>query len=61
MDFKVGEVVKLKSGGPQMTITSIGRRYESSPLEAWCTWFKSDNQTAVEVLPLEAIELISTK
>ncbi len=32
-DFKVGDVVELKSGGPDMTITSI----EGD--KANCTWF----------------------
>lgn len=33
MEFKAGDVVVLKSGGPRMTITSIDRQ------SAECTWF----------------------
>lgn len=55
--FKVGDTVKLNSGGPIMTITSIGKRYEkSTTVSAWCTWFKTDNETMVEVFPLESIK-----
>lgn len=31
--FKVGDTVKLKSGGPVMTVTSI------DSAESTCTWF----------------------
>jgi uncharacterized protein YodC (DUF2158 family) len=33
MQFKVGEVVQLKSGGPKMTVQNIQGN------EVWCTWF----------------------
>jgi uncharacterized protein YodC (DUF2158 family) len=33
MNFKPGDQVQLKSGGPVMTINSI------SDGEAWCEWF----------------------
>ncbi|MGV1869731.1 YodC family protein [Agrobacterium rosae] len=42
MEFKVGDVVQLKSGGPHMTISSIGTMYEGSELYAWCDWFVQD-------------------
>jgi uncharacterized protein YodC (DUF2158 family) len=35
--LKAGDVVQLKSGGPIMTITSVGDQYGT--LTAWCTWF----------------------
>jgi uncharacterized protein YodC (DUF2158 family) len=38
-EYKVGDVVQLKSGGPHMTITSVGGHY------CECTWFdKHTNQ-----------------
>lgn len=36
-ELTVGDVVRLKSGGPAMTITNIGDRYGVPT--AWCTWF----------------------
>ncbi|MGA9727532.1 MAG: DUF2158 domain-containing protein [Methylocella sp.] len=33
--LKAGDVVQLKSGGPIMTITSVGDQYGT--LTAWCT------------------------
>lgn len=32
-EFKPGDVVTLKSGGPPMTITHVERN------DAWCEWF----------------------
>lgn len=36
-DFKVGDVVMLKSGGPPMTVVKI----DSSPGKVACSWFPS--------------------
>lgn len=36
-DFKSGDVVKLKSGGPKMTVTGIGDHYGTATV--WCSWF----------------------
>jgi uncharacterized protein YodC (DUF2158 family) len=36
MEFKVGDVVRLKSGGPAMTIASIDRE---GPVRCYCVWF----------------------
>ncbi|KQQ76922.1 DUF2158 domain-containing protein [Acinetobacter calcoaceticus] len=38
-EFKEGDVVYLKSGGPAMTITEI------TPNDyVWCTWFDKDQK-----------------
>ena len=36
-ELKPGDTVQLKSGGPVMTVTSIGDDYGT--LSAWCAWF----------------------
>lgn len=36
--FEVGQTVRLKSGGPLMTINSINGD------EIWCEWFNDKNQ-----------------
>ena len=38
MDFKAGDLVKLKSGGPVMTVQSVGDQY-GEPM-VWCVWFE---------------------
>jgi uncharacterized protein YodC (DUF2158 family) len=37
MTFNVGDIVQLKSGGPDMTVTRIGASAGEPML--WCTWF----------------------
>jgi uncharacterized protein YodC (DUF2158 family) len=38
MSFKVGDTVKLKSGGPDMTVTRIGTAGDEPMV--WCAWFE---------------------
>lgn len=53
-DLKIGDVVTLKSGGPSMTIESIGEyMYETKAL---CTWFDG-NKKISDTFKLEALEL----
>lgn len=37
MDFEVGDVVKLKSGGPRMSVQQIGDMYGEPFVQ--CSWF----------------------
>lgn len=43
MSFKVGDVVRLKSGGPQMTVVLPEKSVETRNGEllygVWCQWF----------------------
>ncbi|WP_347574871.1 DUF2158 domain-containing protein [Sphingomonas sp. Ant20] len=54
MDFKAGDTVQLKSGGPIMTVDQIGQRMHSSVDSAWCQWFE---KTKLEkgVFPLTSL------
>lgn len=36
--FKPGDVVRLKSGGPAMTVTAIGEHMGET--KAFCEWFE---------------------
>ena len=53
--FKVGDVVLLKSGGPEMTIEGIGD-------EGWadCVWF-SGLEAKRESFPLDALEAVPSQ
>ena len=49
-EIKVGDVVHLKSGGPDMTVSEIGKSGMSGTgaLSAWCSWFdKGDEKKGV--------------
>ena len=42
-DLKAGEVVRLKSGGPKMTIQDVGN-YSTMGLAAKCVWFEASKR-----------------
>jgi len=54
MDFKVGDVVILKSGSPPMTIEEVSN-YSSDTHKARCSWFDG-NKKCMEFFVLESLE-----
>lgn len=50
MAFKPGDNVRLKSGGPLMTIQKMGPEFAN------CTWFDEDNEVKTESFRPEALE-----
>jgi uncharacterized protein YodC (DUF2158 family) len=38
-EAKPGDVVQLKSGGPLMTVSSVGERSMGGGQGVWCEWF----------------------
>lgn len=53
-ELKIGDVVKLKSGGPVMTVSNI----DNLPDEVDCTWFFNDKKKygAFDVRLLRKVE-----
>jgi uncharacterized protein YodC (DUF2158 family) len=45
-NFKIGDVVKLKSGGPSMTVSSL-----ESNGELWCVWFANNESKGTGFKP----------
>ena len=39
--FEVGDIVQLKSGGPEMTVDEVSNThlYEEGEPGVWCVWF----------------------
>jgi uncharacterized protein YodC (DUF2158 family) len=61
MDFKPGDIVTLKSGGPKMTIERIYPRSSSNPeVIALCTWFDGAKSEHIEFYP-EALKAVQTE
>ena len=54
--IKVGDVVKLKSGGPKMTVEST----ESNPAGFLCTWFDGADKKSSCFQP-DALEPVGKK
>jgi uncharacterized protein YodC (DUF2158 family) len=42
-EWKPGDVVRLKSGGPTMTVVTVGESQFGEPT-VWCEWFDDKNQ-----------------
>lgn len=40
MEFKAGDVVVLKSGGPRMTVSQVGQAHMTGEDTVWCVWFE---------------------
>lgn len=53
MQWKVGDIVRLKSGGPSMTVTAVGDNYGT--LTVWCSWFISGKEST-GTFPVDAVE-----
>ena len=54
--FKPGDVVRLKSGGPNMTVTQVGERAMTQEPEVWCVWFVGTKKFEDTFSP-EALEI----
>jgi uncharacterized protein YodC (DUF2158 family) len=52
--LQIGEVVRLKSGGPAMTVIAVGARAEPGMVE--CAWFDRDQTYARANFPPRALE-----
>lgn len=39
-EFKKGDVVVLKSGGPRMTVANVGASALDGEQTIWCIWFE---------------------
>lgn len=57
-DFKAGDVVQLKSGGPKMTIKGIGKYgFAATEDTALCVWFEktTKKEETFELATLEKV------
>ncbi|QNQ64319.1 DUF2158 domain-containing protein [Brucella sp. 6810] len=59
-EIKIGSTVRLKSGGPKMTVSSIDKQMGEDRLSAWCDWFieeKGAYKKESGVFPLTSLEI----
>lgn len=40
MSFSPGDLVRLKSGGPLMTVEQVGKLSHTEEDAVWCVWFE---------------------
>lgn len=55
--MQVGDVVRLKSGGPKMTVTGLPA-ITGKDEQANCTWFTADEAQDAHTFPIAALELL---
>lgn len=39
-EFKAGDLVRVKSGGPMMTVEKVGQTARLQEDAVWCVWFE---------------------
>jgi uncharacterized protein YodC (DUF2158 family) len=54
--LKVGDTVKLKSGGPLMTVTAVGHDDTSRGPVIWCSWFDDKGKESTGYFPAAAVK-----
>lgn len=56
-EFEPGDIVRLKSGGPKMTVAKLDTDYEGDEY-AYCEWFKGATRQSGKFEPqvLESVE-----
>jgi uncharacterized protein YodC (DUF2158 family) len=52
-NLKAGDVVRLKSGGPTMTVESVGELHGAPTV--WCTWFGEQHKMERGDFPLDSL------
>lgn len=56
-NLQIGDTVRLKSGGPVMTITSKGQSFFGrQDTHFYCTWFTKDQERREEEFAKESLE-----
>jgi uncharacterized protein YodC (DUF2158 family) len=53
IEYKAGDVVHLKSGGPKMTVTEV--RMWNGKMRVWCEWFSGDKNSS-DSFPPESLK-----
>lgn len=57
-EIKNGDIVRLKSGGKEMTVTKVAKAFDSDELAVWVTWFDSKGNLQKEIFPPAALEIL---
>ncbi|EPL2029911.1 YodC family protein [Pseudomonas aeruginosa] len=60
-DLKLGDVVRLNSGGPKMTVGHIGVQPVSNEPYVRCTWFDERNVQQVESFLSVTVEKVESE
>ena len=56
--FNIGDIVRLKSGGPAMTVTDVDLNDDDGTYWVSCTWFDEKGQRASSSFPAATVETV---
>ncbi|WP_297554754.1 DUF2158 domain-containing protein [uncultured Alistipes sp.] len=59
MDFKIGDVVVLKSGGPKMTVSEYPIKMidgSENHAQVQCKWFNEDNHLTQSIFHVDELK-----
>lgn len=62
MELKVGDVVRLKSGGPEMTVIEFPLKIahgENDSSRSICQWFDNDGKKSQGTFIVESLEKVN--
>ena len=54
--FKKGDLVRLKSGGPKMTVTDVGQAAYTQEDTVWVRWFDEKGKVENDTFSPESLE-----
>ncbi|GGC90498.1 DUF2158 domain-containing protein [Chelatococcus reniformis] len=60
--FQTGDLVRLRSGGPTMTIVQVIKSFGGGESDVRCNWFaeaKGEQKVSESVFPMAALEAAS--
>ena len=58
-EFKAGNVVRLKSGGPKMTVVDYGKYRYGDDMSYKCKWFDEKHKLTESTFIEEELEAVS--
>jgi uncharacterized protein YodC (DUF2158 family) len=58
-NIQAGDLVRLKSGGPNMTVTQVGETAMLKVRSVWCVWFDHKMVQQSETFPIVSVEKVS--
>ena len=60
-NFKVGDVVRLKSGGPKMTVICADESLDKKHFWCHCSWFDNDIKSQTTIFPDVALSVVGPR
>lgn len=56
--INAGDIVRLKSGGPKMTVTCVNEALDKKNFWCHCSWFDNDRKPQTTIFPDVALDVV---